>query len=66
MTMLNRIIRLEQTMAPVGNFHWLDQTEPGQTVAEATAAYEVIHGPIGKNDIVFRWDDFAKEPPKCA
>ena len=66
MTMLNRIKQLELASRPLGRVHWLTPTEPGQTRAEATAAYEALHGPIGKDDIVASWNEFAEETPPCA
>ena len=61
MTMLNRIRQLELASRPVGRVHWLSPANDRQTVAEATAAYEVAHGPIDKNDIICSWDEFADE-----
>ena len=60
MTMLNRVRRMELASPPTGRMHWLSPSEPGQTLAEATAAYETVHGPIGKADVVVHWDEFSK------
>jgi hypothetical protein len=66
MTMLNRIKQLELASRPLGRAHWISPSEPGQTLEEATAAYEAINGPIGKDDMVFHWDQFPKDIPPCA
>ena len=66
MTMLNRIKQLEMANRPMGRPHWISPTEPGQTVAQASAAYEATNGPIGKDDMVCHWDEFAKEVSPCA
>ena len=66
MTMLNRIRQLEMSSRKIGRAHWISAIEPGQTRAQATAAYEAINGPIGEDDIVLSWDEFPKEVPPCA
>ena len=66
MTMLNRVRQLELASRPVGRAHWISRTEPDQTVAQARAAYEAKNGPIGKDDLVCRWDEFAEEISPCA
>lgn len=66
MTMLSRIKQLELANRPVGRVHWLSPTEPGQTRAEARAAYEAINGPIAKDDIVLSWNVFSQETSPCA
>lgn len=66
MTMLNRVKQLEMASRPMGRMHWITPTRPGQTRAEARAAYEATNGPIGENDIELSWDVFPKELPSSA
>lgn len=66
MTMLNRVKQLEMSSRKIGRAHWISPTEPSQTLAQATAAYEVLHGPIGKDDMLCHWEEFAREVPPCA
>ena len=66
MTMLNRVKQLEMSSRKIGRAHWISAIEPGQTLAQATADYELLHGPIGKDDMVCHWEEFAREAPPCA
>ncbi len=66
MTMLNRVKQLEMSTRKIGGAHWISAIEPGQTLAQATAAYEATHGPISEDDIVLSWDVFPKELPSSA
>ena len=66
MTMLNRVKQLEMASRPMGRMHWIRPSYLGQTRAEATAEYEALHGPMGEDDFVLSWNEFAKETPTCA
>ena len=66
MTMLNRVKQMEMSSRKIGRAHWISAIEPGQTLAQATADYEAVHGPIGKDDMVCQWEEFAREVPLCA
>ena len=65
MTMLNRVEQLEMSSRRIGRAHWISAIEPGQTVAQAIAVYEALHGPIGKDDMVCHWEEFEREVPSC-
>ena len=66
MTMLNRVKQLEMSSRKIGRAHWISAIEPGQTLAQATAAYEATNGPIGEDDMVLSWDVFPKDLPSSA